>query len=86
MNVGCIVEHPEMDGQRERIAETLIDPQEVVATVADESVHAYQRFYRETPVTSKYLVFATKISDDDAFVITAYYSSRKKKGKVIWPE
>lgn len=79
-----ILEHPEMAGQRERVVETLAAPDVIIATAKDESVHAYQRLYEETPVTRKYLLVAVKILEDDAFVLTAFFTSRQKRGTVIW--
>lgn len=79
-----ILEHPEMAAQFERIVETLKTPETVVATEADESVHVYHRYYETTPVTSKFLLVAVKHLDDDAFVLTAFFSRREKKGKTIW--
>ncbi len=81
-----ILEHPEMAEQRQRLMETLSSPEVIVTTVKDETIHAYHRFYKETPVTSKYMIVAVKIVDEDAFVVTAFYSSRQKKGKVIWQQ
>jgi hypothetical protein len=79
-----ILQHPEMVGQFDRIQETVGEPQLVIATVMDESVHVYHRLYESTPVTRKYLLVAVKIGEDDAFVLTAFFSSRMKKGKIIW--
>ena len=73
-----------MVGQRERLDETLRELDIVIAMVTDQTVHAYHRFYDETPVTRKYMLIAVKMMDEDAFVITAFYTSRQKKGKVIW--
>jgi predicted thioesterase len=79
-----ILEHPEMVGQFERVAETLAQPELVVATTVDENVHVYHRYYAVTPVTGKYLQVAVKLLTADAFVLTAFYSSRPKKGAEIW--
>ena len=79
-----ILEHPEMAGQTARIAETLARPETVVATTVDESVCVYGRFYEQTPVTSKHLQVAVKLSSTDAFVLTAFYSRRPKKGVLVW--
>jgi hypothetical protein len=79
-----ILEHPEMIEQRERLMETLSAPALVISTTKDDAIHTYHRFYEVTPVTSKYLIVAVKIMEDDAFVVTAFYSSRQKKGKIIW--
>ena len=79
-----ILDHPEMAGQQERLAETLVSPDIVTATVKDEAVHAYHHLYDTTPITRKYMVVVVKMLADDAFVVTAFYSSRVKKGDVIW--
>jgi hypothetical protein len=79
-----ILEHPEMLEQLEKIIETLANPQLIVATHADESVRVYHRFYDITPVTSKFLQIAVKILSDDAFILTAFFSKREKKGRILW--
>ena len=79
-----ILEHPEMSGQFEWIKETVATPDFVVATFVDPSVYVYHRFYPQTPVTRKYLLVAVKITTNDAFVLTAFFSSRSKKGVTVW--
>jgi hypothetical protein len=79
-----IQEHPELQYQLERIKETIMQPTLVIATAADETVHVYHRYYASTPVTSKYLVVAVKILETDAFVLTAFFSSRQKKREIVW--
>jgi hypothetical protein len=79
-----ILEHPEMVDQFERIAETINRPETVIATNADNTVHVYHRYYEITPVTSKFLQVAVKILEDDAFVLTAFFSRREKKGMILW--
>lgn len=81
-----ILEHPEMATQIDRIGETLTSPERIIATHLDENVHVYHRYYDKTPVTSKYLHVAVKITPDDAFIVTAYFSNRIKRGVEIWPE
>jgi hypothetical protein len=81
-----ITEHPELAGQFERIVETLASPDSVVATSADETVHVYHKYFEGTPVTSKFLLVAVKMLADDAFVLTAFFSSRQKKGVTQWPK
>lgn len=79
-----ILEHPEMAEQFERIQETVKTPESVIVTTADDTVHVYHRYYETTPVTSKFLLVAVKMLEDDAFVLTAFFSRREKKGIVIW--
>jgi hypothetical protein len=73
-----------MAGQFERIGETLAQPELVIVTTTDASVHIYHRHYQQTPVTSKFLLVAVKWVNADAFVLTAFFSSRRKKGAMIW--
>lgn len=79
-----ILGHPEMIDQQTRLIETVAWPDVVIATIKDKTVHAYHRLYEETPVTRKYLVVVVKIESADAFVLTAYFSSRLKKGQMVW--
>ena len=79
-----ILGHPEMVGQRERVIETLTELDIVLATAKDTAVHTYHRFYKQTPVTQKYLVVAVKILQGDAYVLTAYFTSQPRRGDVIW--
>jgi hypothetical protein len=81
-----ILDHPEMGDQEERLAETLREPDTVIATQRDPTVQCYHRLYEDTPVTRKYLMIAVKVLDDDAFVITAHFMSRLKRGTKIWPK
>ncbi len=80
-----ILEHVEMRGQLDRIRETLKSPELVVATSLDETVHVYHRFYSQPPVTSKHLHVAVKLLEADAFIVTAFFSNRLKKGSKVWP-
>lgn len=79
-----ILEHPEMYAQLDRIRETVAEPDVIIATTVDQSVHVYHRLYEQTPITRKYLLVAVKQLEEDAFVLTAFYSSRLKKGTIIW--
>ena len=79
-----ILTHPEMDGQQNRLQEVLSSPEVVIATQKDASVHAYHRWYERTPVTQKHAVVVVKLLENDAFVLTAYFTSRVRKGNVIW--
>jgi hypothetical protein len=73
-----------MADQFERIAETIRSPEVIITTSADESVVVYHRHYENTPVTHKFLLVAVKLLQADAFVLTAFFSSRRKKGTILW--
>ncbi len=76
--------HPELDNQRERVLETLAEPDMIQQGDFGELLAL--RFYPETPLTSKFLVTAYReVSADDGFVVTAYLA-RQPSGRreVIW--
>jgi len=80
-----IMEHPEMQGQEQRIAETLLTPHSVVLSHHDPAVHLYHRLFDETPISQKYLVVVVEHLEQDAFVITAFLTDKEKKGVRLWP-
>lgn len=78
-----IERRPEMDGQLDRIEETLAQPDELRRSDRDEQVHLYYRRYAETPVTEKLLLVVVKRESESPFVITAFYTDRLKSGTPI---
>ena len=83
--MGHIHEHPEMVGQERRIRETLQKPDVVLTSHKDSSVHVYYRYYKRGPAGSKHLMVAVKILEEDAFVITAFFTDEVKGGRRVWP-
>jgi hypothetical protein len=79
-----IMEHPEMAGGENRIDETLADPDTVVQSRSDPQVHLYYRYYQGTIVGSKWLCVVVKVLATDAFIVTAYFTDRTKRGTVLW--
>ena len=79
-----VLEHPEMVGMEEAIAETLLAPEFVVQSVSDAQAQLYFRFYYGTRVGNKFLCVVVKILEADAFVVTAYLTNRVKKGRLLW--
>src|SRR5436309_203344 len=75
-----ILEHPEMRGQARKIQTTLREPEVVVTSRVDPSVHLYFRPYQRSPVGKKYLMVAVKLSDTDAFVVTAFFIDQPRGG------
>ncbi len=79
-----ILEHPEMIGQDARIAETLSAPDSIITSHHDATGLLYHKLYPATPVTRKYLVVMVKLTDQDAFIVTAFFTDKEKKGSRIW--
>ena len=76
--------HPEMDGQRERVLETVAEPDMIQQGDFGELLAV--RFYPETPLTHKFLVVAYReVGSEDGFVLTAYLTRRPSARRVtIW--
>ena len=76
--------HPEMEGLRERVLETISEPDMIQQ--GDYGELLAFRFYPHTPLTRKYLVVIYReISPDDGFVLTTYLASRpSSRRKTIW--
>lgn len=79
-----IMEHPEMRGMEGAIAETLLEPDQVVRSVSDERTVLIYRYYPHTMVGGKFLCVVVKESVDDRFLLTAYLTDRIKQGEIIW--
>ena len=78
--------HPEMDNQRQRVLETLAEPD--VIQQGDFGEVLAVRFYPETPLTRKFLVVVYReVSHEDGFILTAYLTSRPSaRGVTIWKQ
>jgi hypothetical protein len=81
-----IIEHPEMAGMEHAIEETLARPERVVRSASDAQAFLYYRFYAGTLVGDKHLCVVVKVSQADAFVITAYLTNTIKRGTTVWPK
>ncbi len=78
------IDHPEMGGQIVKIKDTLLNPDIIIRSRTDLEVKLFYRHYDITPVTEKYLCVAVKISIDDLFIITAYFTDTIKRGDILW--
>ena len=81
-----ILEHPEMTGGEDAIEGTLANAQHIIESFSDPEIRLYYRFYRGTVVGDKHMCVVVKITESDAFVLTAYLTDSVKRGLRIWPE
>ncbi len=79
-----LLEHPEMRGQEDRLAEALLEPDAVIQSPTDNTVRLFHRFYRRLAIGDKYLCLVVKYVEGDIFVITAYFTDKVKRGEVLW--
>jgi len=81
-----ILEHPEMRDMELRIPETLLHPEVVLESLSDPQARLYYRMYVATRVGDKHLCVVVKITDNDAFILTAYLVTKPAGGRKLWPK
>ena len=76
--------HPELRTEKNKILETISNPDFVQEGDWEEFIAI--KYYRKTPLTSKYLLVVYKeISEIDGFVITSYFTAKPAKWRrLIW--
>lgn len=79
-----IKEHPEVSMHDSKIAETLLIPDIVIKSKSDEEARLYYKYYAGLSIGDKHLCVVVKFKQEDAFVITAYFTDSVKKGDVLW--
>lgn len=79
--------HKEMDSQLNEMKLALVDPDSIYYSPKEENYH-YYKFFKQTPVTEKFLLLVIKHLDEEGYIITAFFLSKiKTKEKVlIWQE
>jgi hypothetical protein len=80
-----ILEHPEMHGMEGPIEETVRAPEKVLESLSDEAARLYYRAFAGTRVGDKHLCVVVKVADNDAFVLTAYMTTKPSGGRQLWP-
>ncbi len=75
--------HPEALADEGKIGLAVSEPEQV-ARGATEDFRVCYRFFTDTPITAKYLALVMKLLDDEGFIVTAYFTEKVKKGKIIW--
>jgi len=79
-----ILKHDEMAGQLNKVEETIREPDVVGRSQRNPDIHLYHKHYSTTPVTEKDLLVAIKVTQMEAFVLTAFFTDAIKKGERIW--
>ncbi|MFO7967245.1 MAG: hypothetical protein R6U44_06575 [Archaeoglobaceae archaeon] len=70
-------------GQKDKILETLQNPDIMLEGDFEELLSL--KFYKQTPVNSKYMVVVYKEVGDNGFVITAYFTNKySEKRRILW--
>jgi hypothetical protein len=83
--LGHIHLHRELIGHEDLVQLTLAEPDFVVSSAQDSSVRIYDRHFADSPVGDKHLWAVVKWSPQDAFLLSAYFADRRRKGTQLWP-
>jgi hypothetical protein len=75
------VKHPIMQGQEEKVKQTLTRPEEIRLSRSDSAVYL---FYT-TEKVGRWVCAVAKRENDTGFLITAYPTDAIKEGEKIWP-
>jgi hypothetical protein len=51
---------------------------------SDESAALFYRFYTQMAIGDKWLCVVVNYLPDDAFIVTAYFTDKPKKGEDLW--
>ena len=78
--------HPELTNSVRRIQKTLSEPDRIIRSTSDPDAQLFYRFFRDSPVGSKFFCVVVKADKDDYFVVTAYFTDKVKRGEQLWPE
>ena len=79
-----ILEHPEMANMEKAITTALLNPEIVRQSRTDTAVYLYYLYQQATLVGDKWLCVVVKYLPDDAFIVTAYFTDKPKKGETLW--
>ena len=79
-----IKRHPEMNSQIEKIKDTVEKPDLILE--GDYGTLMAIKFFRNTPLTDKFLVVIYKeVNKTDGFILTAYFTTQfSKRRKIVW--
>jgi hypothetical protein len=79
-----ITEREELREQHSKIEETLLSPDIVKLSKYDPDVLLYYKLYGHTPVTKKFMTVIVKISQNDSFILSGFFTDKIKEGETRW--
>jgi hypothetical protein len=76
--------HPEMKNQKDKVLDTVSNPDFIQQGDFGECLAI--KYFKETPLTEKYLVVIYKeIDKEKGFIITAYFTRRpSERRRILW--
>ena len=81
-----VEKHDYMAAFREEMRETLREPDEIRRSLVDpERGRLYYKWYYGTIKGDKWVCVVVKMLTTEAFVMTAYVTSKIRRGERLWP-
>ena len=68
-----IKRHPDISAEKEKIIETLENPDKITRSLKDEKVRFYYKYYKHRKSVNKFLMVLVKYLNGDGFIISAHF-------------
>ena len=65
--------HPEISSEKEKIIETLENPDKITDSLKDENAKFYYKYYKHRKSVNKFLMVLVKYLNGGGFVISAHF-------------
>ena len=65
--------HPEISSEKERIIETIENPDKILPSLKDENVRYYYKYYKERYSMNKFMMVLVKYLNGDGFIISSHF-------------
>ncbi|MDO8508701.1 MAG: hypothetical protein Q7S27_03380 [Nanoarchaeota archaeon] len=68
--------HPEISSEKEKIIETLENPDKIIGSLKDDKVRFYYKYYKHRPSKNKFMMVLGRYLNGEGFIISAHFLSR----------
>ena len=70
--------HPEISSEKEKIIETLENPDKINNSIKDEKARFYYKYYKHRQSANKFMMVLVKYLNGDGFIISVHFIPRIK--------
>ena len=70
--------HPYISSEREKIIETLENPDKITNSLKDEKARFYYKYYKHRQSTNKFMMVLVKYLNGEGFIVSAHFVPRTK--------
>ncbi|MBI2449570.1 hypothetical protein HYV49_04710 [Candidatus Pacearchaeota archaeon] len=68
--------HPEISSEKEKIIETLENPDKIKGSIKDENAKFYYKYYKHRNFPNKFMMVLGKYLNGEGFIISAHFVPR----------